>query len=108
MNDASYHLEVSNRELTNALRQITMFKKRAGRREMMMLSSDGKRLRFTMSCVSVGVSARGTWQSDVLAPAASIYGVARVPINEETVRIIVDGDWLKIGSSAMRVERGAC
>ncbi|HUV04773.1 MAG TPA: hypothetical protein VMX94_06665 [Armatimonadota bacterium] len=99
-----YHLEVDKKELTNALRQITKFKKRKGKGEMLMLSFEHGVLRFSMANASVGIDAVGAWPADVFVPAASIYGLARVPLSEEKVEIVVEGDWLKIGSSAMRVE----
>jgi hypothetical protein len=101
-----YRLEVGKKELTNALRQITKFKKIRGKREMMMLSFADGMLRFTMSNVSVGIPAEGKWESDVLAPAFTIYGLARVPLKEDPVQITVEGDHLRIGSSVVRIEWG--
>ena len=48
MNSDPYHLEVDKKELTDALRQITKFKKRGGKRELMMLSFADGVLRLTM------------------------------------------------------------
>jgi hypothetical protein len=103
--DMRYCLTVDRKHLTQALRQITRFRKRAGKREMMMLSFADGLLRFSMANVSVGIAAEGTWPTDVLAAAASIYGLSRVPLAEDTVRITLEEDRLKIGSSVMRVDR---
>ena len=93
-----YRRNSQTKELTDALRQITRFKKRKGKRELMMLSFADGVLRFSMLNASVGISAKGTWPTDVMALAASIYGLARVPLKEDTIRIAVEGDHLKIGS----------
>lgn len=84
-----YHLTVDRKELTHALRQITKFKKRKGIHELMMLSFADGVLRFSMLNASVGIAATGTWPSDVMALTASIYGLARVPLKDNTVRIVV-------------------
>jgi hypothetical protein len=101
-----YLLQVSGKELKQALKEITRFRKK-GMRELMILSFVDGELRFTMDSVSVGVSATGVWRGDVLAPALAIYLLAKVPPKEQTVRITLQGDRLRIGSSIIRVQWGA-
>ena len=67
MSEVLYRLEVDKKELTGALRQITRFKKRKGKSELMMLSFADGVLRFSMLNASVGISAKGTWPTDVMA-----------------------------------------
>jgi hypothetical protein len=102
-----YVLHVSGKELKQALKEITRFRKKKGMGELMILSFADGALRFTMDSVSVGASAKGTWPGDVLAPALSIYLLARIPPKEETVKVILDSERVKIGSSVINVQWGA-
>ena len=104
--DTEHHLEVSKKELTNALKQIVKFKRAAGKAELMMLSLVDGLLRFSMASVSVGVPATGVWDTDVLAPAFSIYLLARVPLKTDPVVITVIDGKLRIGSSVIPVQWG--
>ena len=106
MSECEYHLEVNKKELANALRQIVRFKKLAGKGELMMLSLVDGLLKLSMANVSVGVPAIGTWETDVLAPACSIYGIARHPHVTDPVVIKAADNRLMIGSSVIRVEWG--
>ena len=106
MPDTEHHLEVSKKELTKALKQIVRFKKAAGKAELMMLSLVNGLLRFSMASVSVGVPATGVWDTDVLAPAFSIYLLARVPLRTDPVQITVSDGKLRIGSSVIPVQWG--
>ena len=104
MNEERFHLEVSKKELTKALKLIVRFKKAAGKGELMMLSLKDGLLTFSMAHINVGVPATGVWEVDVLAPAFSIYGLARVPLLTDPVVITVRDDKLRIGSSVIMVQ----
>jgi hypothetical protein len=106
MNSEEYRLEVNKKELSNAFRQIVKFKKTAGKGQLMMLSMVDGLLRFSMPGVSVGIPAMGEWDTDVLAAALSIYGLARVPLKTDPVVITVRDGKLRIGSAVMAVQWG--
>jgi hypothetical protein len=99
-----YQLRVDGKELRKALKQLTLVRKRKGKSEFMVLSFADGVLSFSMDKITSGVSAEGTWPGEVVALAASIYGLARVPPKSETVRVTLEGDRLRIGSSVMTVE----
>lgn len=99
-----YELGVDGKELRTALKQLTLARKRRGKSEFMVLSFADGVLSFSMDKITSGASAEGTWPTDVLAPAASIYGLARVPPKSDTVRVTIEGDRLRIGSSVMPVQ----
>lgn len=99
-----YELRVNGKELRKALKQLTLVRKRKGKSEFMVLSFADGVLSFSMDKITSGASAEGTWPGEVVALAASIYGLARVPPKSETVRVTLEGDRLRIGSSVMTVE----
>lgn len=101
-----HSVTVLTADLTAALRRMTRFRKKSGRREMAVISFRDGMLTISMLNASEGIPAEGVWADDIIITSHILYNCAKVPPMEKNVVIKVMNDQFYIGSAATPVHLG--
>ncbi len=108
MTEGKYALAVDRTEFVKALKDIAKFKRRGG--GFVRFSYADGELAFAMPNVTIRVTAKGTWPTEVTMTGGWVKVMARVPPEHDPVPVTFDGARVTIGTTVIPASApgGAC